>query len=529
MIEGVPTWQGAGAPVGDPRGCQLAYGAVCAWSGAGMQGCEVMAACSRSPACLWRGCPRPLRGLRRRRPDLWDRWRLPGIAAASERTSAALCDGGEREASAGARLAAGDRRGGDLGGAAAALGGRPAAAGAGRAAESARGGGQGAAAVPARLRCGARRRCRGAGRGDPDQRAVEHPRSGLPRPQLRDPRGRALRSASPRGRFRSIRATSRTRARSASSSGSIRRARGGPASATSSAARSATAGSSCTRRSGSGRRASPPSRRCSDRGLRAGAPGPAGQQHQSGAAGRQPGVWHPRPARLRLLRPLRLAGRAGGGGRGGAGRVPFDGVYQGDGGGTSIRSLASLRHQIALGRGQARAAAVRAVSPPRHARELHRVSAGSGERRSPGAGAPLLRGRLSDRVSAAARRVAGVDGRRELAGRQHGARSDRRVDAGHGMVQDNWDLGIGQHQAHARAGLRWRPTRWLHLEGGARADMFAYDVIDHLQDDARTREDARAGFSAAAGGVSPRDASLAVRRVRSRTAGARGAARCSRA
>ena len=35
-----------------------------------------------------------------------------------------------------------------------------------------------------------------------------------------------------------------------------------------------------------------------------------------------------------------------------AGRVPFDGVYQSDGGGSSLRALTSVRHQVSLGRGR---------------------------------------------------------------------------------------------------------------------------------------------------------------------------------
>lgn len=170
-----------------------------------------------------------------------------------------------------------------------------------------------------------------------------------------------------------------------------------------------------------------------------------------------------------------------------SGRVPFDGVYQGDGGGTSIRSLASLRHQIALGAGRLEQ---RLYGQFRHLDMLENFT-----------------GYLQDPVNGDRRAqvhrffAAGyqIEYQRPLVeslvltvgGSWQGdsiSQEDRRVDAGHGIVQDNWNLGIGQHQAGARAGLRWRPTRWLHLEGGARADLFAYDVIDYLQDDVRTRK-----------------------------------------
>ena len=110
-------------------------------------------------------------------------------------------------------------------------------------------------------------RRRGAGRGDPGQRAVEHPRAGVPRPQLHDPRGGApdLRQqgavSDPAGQLRQrwhdpLRARRRARTPAA------------PASATSSAARSATAASSCTRPGASVATASSRSRRCRTRASR---------------------------------------------------------------------------------------------------------------------------------------------------------------------------------------------------------------------------------------------------------------------
>lgn len=170
-----------------------------------------------------------------------------------------------------------------------------------------------------------------------------------------------------------------------------------------------------------------------------------------------------------------------------SGRVPFDGVYQSDGGGTSIRTLASLRHQIAVGEGKLEQ---RLYGQFRHFDMLENFT-----------------GYLQDPVNGDRRLQAHrffsagyqIEYQRPLVeslvltvgGSWQGdsiSQIDQRVDAQHGVVQRNWDLGIGQHQAGARLGLRWRPTRWLHLEGGARADLFAYDVIDYLQGDLRSRK-----------------------------------------
>ena len=165
-----------------------------------------------------------------------------------------------------------------------------------------------------------------------------------------------------------------------------------------------------------------------------------------------------------------------------AGRVPFDGVYQSDGGGSSLRALTSVRHQVSLGRGRLDQ---RLYGQFRHFDMLENFTgdlqdAVHGDRRSQmhrffSAGYQVEYTRpLVDTLTLA------------VGGAWQGdsiSQSDARVDAGHGVVLQNWDLDVGQHQAHTRAGLRWRPTQWFTLEGGARADLFAYDVIDRLHDD----------------------------------------------
>lgn len=168
------------------------------------------------------------------------------------------------------------------------------------------------------------------------------------------------------------------------------------------------------------------------------------------------------------------------------GKVPFDGVYQNDGGGTSIRALTSLRHQIEVAGGRLEQ---RVYGQFRHFDMLENFTgylqdAVNGDRRSQthrffSAGYQLEYQRpILETLTFT------------VGGQWQGdrvAQTDQQVDAGHGLVHPNWDLDIGQHQAGARAGLRWRPTKWLHLEGGARADMFAYDVVDHLHDAHRTK------------------------------------------
>lgn len=169
------------------------------------------------------------------------------------------------------------------------------------------------------------------------------------------------------------------------------------------------------------------------------------------------------------------------------GRVPFDGVYQSDGGGSSVRAITSLRHQISLGRGRLEQ---RVYGQFRHFDMLENFTgylqnAVDGDRRAQmhrffSAGYQVEYQRPI--VDALTLTVGGAWQGDSI------TQQDRRVDAEHGLVQPNWDLRIGQNQAGARAGLRWKPTRWLHLEGGARVDMFAYDVIDELHAGERTRK-----------------------------------------
>lgn len=170
-----------------------------------------------------------------------------------------------------------------------------------------------------------------------------------------------------------------------------------------------------------------------------------------------------------------------------SGRLPFAGVYQEDGGGTSIRSLASLRHQLTLGAGKLEQ---RLYGQFRHFDMLENFTGYlqdpvHGDRRaqmhrffSAGYQIEYQRPIIESLVMTVGGSWQG-DSISQL---------DRQVDADHGLVRSNWDLGVGQHQASARAGLRWRPTRWLQLEGGARADLFAYDVVDYLRAEARTRK-----------------------------------------
>jgi outer membrane receptor protein involved in Fe transport len=170
-----------------------------------------------------------------------------------------------------------------------------------------------------------------------------------------------------------------------------------------------------------------------------------------------------------------------------AGRIARDGAYQTDGGGSSLRALTSLRHQVSLGRGRLEQ---RLYGQFRHFDMLENFTgdlqdALHGDRRAQmhrffSAGYQVEYTRpLAERLTLA------------VGGAWQGdtiSQSDVRVDANHAVVKENWDLGVGQHQAHTRAGLRWRPAQWLTLEGGARADLFAYDVIDRLHDDAREKK-----------------------------------------
>lgn len=169
-----------------------------------------------------------------------------------------------------------------------------------------------------------------------------------------------------------------------------------------------------------------------------------------------------------------------------AGSVPFDGAYQTDGGGTSLRALTSLRHQVAFDHGRLEQ---RVYGQFRH---FDIVENFTGYLQDPVRGD---RRAQMHRFFSAGYQIEYTRSLLEtltliVGGAWQGdsiAQSDSRVDAGHAVIERNWDLGVGQHQANARAGLRWRPTKWLTLEGGARGDLFAYDVIDHLNDGDRRR------------------------------------------
>lgn len=170
-----------------------------------------------------------------------------------------------------------------------------------------------------------------------------------------------------------------------------------------------------------------------------------------------------------------------------AGKVPFVGVYQGDGGGGSLRGIASLRHQIDVGRGKLEQ---RLYGQARHFDMLENFT---GYLQDPVTGDRRLQ---THRFLSAGYQIEYtrplVDSLVLVAGGAWQGDSvvqqDLTVDERHGVTRRNWDLGIGQHQAHARVGLRWRPTKWFYTELGGRADLFAYDVIDYAKDDERTKK-----------------------------------------
>lgn len=169
------------------------------------------------------------------------------------------------------------------------------------------------------------------------------------------------------------------------------------------------------------------------------------------------------------------------------GSMPFAGVYQTDGGGGSVRGIASLRHQIDVGRGKLDQ---RLYGQLRQFEMLENFTgylqdSVNGDRRlqthkfaSAGYQIEYTRPLVDSLVL-----VAGGAWQGDSV-----TQTDTMVDANHGAVTRNWDLGIGQHQAHARTGLRWRPAKWFYAEAGARADMFAYDVVDHLNAGERTKK-----------------------------------------
>ncbi|MDC0673102.1 TonB-dependent receptor [Nannocystis radixulma] len=170
-----------------------------------------------------------------------------------------------------------------------------------------------------------------------------------------------------------------------------------------------------------------------------------------------------------------------------AGKLERFDAYRGDGGGRSYRLFTALRHQLDLGVGK--------LEQRLHGqlRDLDLVEDFTGYLLDPVAGD--RRGQRHRFASLGYQ----LDYRRPLhptldvvAGgawqgdviRQH----DVRVDAQHQIVTRNWDLGVGQHQAHARAGLRWHPVSRLTIEAGARLDLLAYNVRDRIDPDRHARK-----------------------------------------
>lgn len=162
-----------------------------------------------------------------------------------------------------------------------------------------------------------------------------------------------------------------------------------------------------------------------------------------------------------------------------AGRVARDGAYRDDGGGRSGRALVVLRHQLELGVGRLEQRVYGQLrdfeivedftgfllDPERgdRRRQRHRFAS---------AGYQLQYHRpLGERLVL----VAGGAWQGDLVRQQ-----DARVDESHRLLSRNWELDVGQHQAHARAGLQWRPLDRLTIDAGARLDLFAYHAQDRV-------------------------------------------------
>jgi outer membrane receptor protein involved in Fe transport len=170
-----------------------------------------------------------------------------------------------------------------------------------------------------------------------------------------------------------------------------------------------------------------------------------------------------------------------------AGRLPFNGSYRDDGGGRSARALMSLRHQIDVGEGRLEQRVYGQLRDFRIVEDFtgYLLDPMSGDRR-------LQRHRFAS---------AGyqLDYRRPLhrtvtllvGGAWQGdliEQRDARVDERHQLLSRNWDLGAGQHQVNARAGVQWRPHPRVTIEGGGRFDLFSYNVRDHIDPDRRARK-----------------------------------------
>ncbi|MCY0993278.1 TonB-dependent receptor [Nannocystis sp. ILAH1] len=170
-----------------------------------------------------------------------------------------------------------------------------------------------------------------------------------------------------------------------------------------------------------------------------------------------------------------------------AGRVDFAGVYRDDGGGRSNRLFTALRHQLDLGAGKLE----QRLHGQLRALDLVEDFTGylldplAGDRRNQRHRFASLGYQLDYRrpLHRTLELLAGGAWQGDVL-RQH----DVRVDVRHEVVSRNWDLGAGQHQAHARAGLRWRPVDRFVLEAGARLDLVAYNVRDRIDLDRRARK-----------------------------------------
>lgn len=172
-----------------------------------------------------------------------------------------------------------------------------------------------------------------------------------------------------------------------------------------------------------------------------------------------------------------------------AGRVPPYGAYVDDGRGRSARAIAGLHHQIAVGRGRLEQRVYGQLRDFGIVEDFtgYLLDAERGDRRL-----------QAHRFAAAGyqleyRRPLGHHGRWTLiaGGAWQGdlvRQQDARVDAAHVEYKQNWALDVGQHQAHARAGLRWQPVPRLSIDAGARVDLFAYHVTDRLAAGAEGRK-----------------------------------------
>lgn len=170
-----------------------------------------------------------------------------------------------------------------------------------------------------------------------------------------------------------------------------------------------------------------------------------------------------------------------------AGRIDRLDVYRDDGGGRSGRALVALHHQFPVGdgkidqrlHGQLRDFGIvedftgYLLDPVHGDRRRQRHRFGS-------LGYQLEYRRWIHRT---VQLVAGGAWQGDLVEQQ-----DARVDAAHRVVARNWDLGLTQHQAHARAGVRWWVLRRLALEAGARLDLIGYHVRDQIDPDRRARK-----------------------------------------